>query len=195
MTEGGASRYWGAPAAGWAPWAGAVDRDLSPPAPTSPAIRAASTSPAHRGQRDGGDQPGGGEHGQDLGPAHLGLADPTSRRATTSTAYSDRWLTSEVTVIEIQRWATRSTLRVVELDRGQLPTRHRPRPTSRRSRVATRPASSPNRRAARRCAAAVRPPRWRPPARRCRPGRPRPAPRFCRPGGRPGPGPAPAGRA
>src|SRR4029453_1939348 len=75
-----------------------------------PARRSGPPRPAQPtgGDRDGGDQPGGGEHGQDLGPAHLGLADPTSRRATTSTAYSDRWLTSEVTVIEIQRWATRS---------------------------------------------------------------------------------------
>jgi hypothetical protein len=72
---------------------------------------------------------------------------PTSRRATSSTAYSDRWLTSDHTVIEIHRWATRSMVRLRNFTVATSQPDTGPRPMIRRSRVATRPASNPNRRA------------------------------------------------
>jgi hypothetical protein len=72
---------------------------------------------------------------------------PTSRRATSSTRYSDRWLTSDVTVIPIQRCSTRSTVRARNLTVASSQPVTGPRPRIRRNRVAIRPASSPNRRA------------------------------------------------
>ena len=66
-------------------------------------------------------------------PSPPALLDPTSRRATSSTAYSDRWLTSDHTVIEIHRWETRSMVRlrnltVASLNRTPAPADHAQQP-------------------------------------------------------------------
>ena len=66
---------------------------------------------------------------------------------TSNTRYSDRWLTSEVTVIATQRRWTRPTVRVRNLTVASSQPATGGRRTSPNSRVATRPASSPNRRA------------------------------------------------
>jgi hypothetical protein len=79
-------------------------------------ISTASTNPTPAGgQRDGGGQASEGERGQHLRPAHLVVAAADVAQGHHSTRYSDRWLTSDVTVIDRQRLSTRSRARAWNL--------------------------------------------------------------------------------
>ena len=70
---------------------------------------------------------------------------PTARRVTSSTAYSDRWLTRVAAVIGTQPPSSSSRVRVRNLTVASSQPRTGGRPTSPSSREATRPAHSPNR--------------------------------------------------
>jgi hypothetical protein len=70
---------------------------------------------------------------------------PTARRQTSSTPYSDRWLTRVAAVIGIQPCSSRSRVRVRNLTVASSQPCTGGRPTSPSSREATPPAHRPNR--------------------------------------------------
>jgi hypothetical protein len=121
---------------------------LTPPAAVNPPISTASTTPAPPGVNGMAVARRANANTARTSAQPTSASEtPTWRRETSSTAYSDTWLTRDVTVIGTQPCSSRSMVRVRNFTVASSQPCTGGRRTSRSAQEAAAPASSPTRRA------------------------------------------------